>query len=110
MHSLKYVKDYWRQVFNNISILRILDDEIEICEKCSFLKLSHKGKKIICTFSRWAWEVGQTDYLCHLSLFKVVNTFADINYFLPAVLLPTLVKAVMSVVVCIFCSSALYLL
>lgn len=46
-----------------------------------------KVKKFICTFSRSLWEAGQTHYLCHLSFFKVVNTFTEINYFLRAVLL-----------------------
>lgn len=86
MHSLKNTKDYWRQFFNNISILGILDIEIKICAKWDFYHC--KGQKIyLYTFSRSLWEAGQIHYLCHLSLFKVVNTFTDINYFLRAVLL-----------------------
>lgn len=88
MCSLKNVKDYQTQVSNNISILGILDDEIEICEKCNFFEvITIKVKKFIYTFSRSVWETEETDYLCHLSLFKVVNAFTDINYFLQAVFL-----------------------
>lgn len=69
MHSLKNTKDYWRQVFNNISILGILDDGIEIVQN-AHSSITIKVKKFICTFSRSAWEAGQTHYLCHLSLLR----------------------------------------
>lgn len=57
-------------------------------EKCNFFEvIIIKVKKFIYTFSRSVWETEEIDYLCHLSLFKVVNTFTDINYFLQAVFL-----------------------
>lgn len=45
-------------------------------------------RDIIDKFATSAWQAAQTNYLCHLSLFEVVNTFTDTNCFLQAALYP----------------------
>lgn len=59
MHSLKYVKDYWRQVFNNISILRILDDEIEFVKNAAFWNYHIKVKKLFVLFPDGPGKLGK---------------------------------------------------